>query len=137
MFLNCVLDKTVESPLDSKEFQPVHPKGNQSEYSLEGWCWSWNSNTLATWWKELNHLKRPWCWERLKAGGEGDNRGWDGWTASSTQWTWVCISSRSWQWTVRPGILQPMGLQRLGHDWVTELTWTDNILERKCIFHEQ
>ena len=53
--------------------------------SLEDWCWSWNSNTLATWCKELIHLKRPWCWERLRAGGEGDNRGWDGWMASSTR----------------------------------------------------
>ena len=59
------------------------------EYSLEGWCWSWNSNTLARWCKELTHWKRPWCWERLKAGGGGDNRGWDGWMASLTQWTWV------------------------------------------------
>ena len=57
------------------------------------WCWSWNSNTLATWWKELTHWKRPWCWERLRAGGEGDNRGWDGWMASSTQWTWVWVNS--------------------------------------------
>ena len=53
------------------------------------WCWSWNSNTLATWCKELTHLKRPWCGERLRAGGEGDNRGWDGWMASLTQWTWA------------------------------------------------
>ena len=53
------------------------------------WCWSWSSNTLATWCKELTHWKRSWCWERLKAGGEGDNRGWDGWMASPTQWTYV------------------------------------------------
>ena len=59
------------------------------EYSLEGWCWSWSSNTLATWWEELTLWKRPWCWERLKAGGEGANRRWDGWMASPTQWTWV------------------------------------------------
>ena len=58
------------------------------KYSLKNWCWSWNSNTLVTWCKELTHLKRPWCWERLKAGGEGDDRGWDGWMASPTQWTW-------------------------------------------------
>ena len=59
------------------------------------WCWSWNSNTLATWCEELTHLKRPWCWERLKVGGEGDDRGWDGGMASLTQWTWVWVSSRS------------------------------------------
>ena len=58
------------------------------EYSLEGLMLSWNSNTLATWCEELTHLKRPWCWERLKAGGKGDDRGWDGWMASTTQWTW-------------------------------------------------
>ena len=53
------------------------------------WCWSWNSSTLATWWEELTHWKRPWCWARLKAGGEGDDRGSDGWMASLTKWTWV------------------------------------------------
>ena len=65
------------------------------EYSLENWCWSWNSNTLATWCEGLTHLKRLWCWERLKAGGEGDNRGWDGCMASTTQWTWVWVDSGS------------------------------------------
>ena len=81
------------------------------------WCWSWNSNTLATWYKELTHLKRPRCWERLKAGREGDNRGWDGWMASLTQWTWVWVNSRSWWQTGRPGVLQSMGSQRVGHNW--------------------
>ena len=85
------------------------------------WSWSWSSNTLATWCKELAHLKRPWCWERLKVGGEGDNRGWDGWIASPTQWTWVWVSSRSWWWTGKPVVLQSMGSQRVGHDW---LNWT-------------
>ena len=70
------------------------------------WCWSWNSNTLATWCQGLTHLKRPWCWERLKAGGQGDDRGWDVWLASLTQWTWVWVNSRSWWWTGRPGVLQ-------------------------------
>ena len=65
------------------------------EYSLEGLCWSWSSNTLATWCEERTHWKRPWRWERLKAGGEGDDRGWDSWMASLTQWTWVCTSSGS------------------------------------------
>ena len=66
------------------------------EYSLKDWCWRWNSNTLATWCEKLTHLKRPWCWEVLKMGGKGDDRGWDGWMASPTQWTWVCINSCSW-----------------------------------------
>ena len=85
------------------------------------WCWSWNSNTLATWCEELTHWKKPWCWERLREGGEGDDRGWDGWMASSTQWTWVWVDSRSWWWTGRAGMLQFMGSQRVGHDWETEL----------------
>ena len=88
------------------------------------WCWSWNSSTLATWCKELTHLKRPWCWERLKAGGERDDRGWDGWMASPTWWTWVLVDSGSWWWTGRPGMLWFMGSQRVGHDWETELNWT-------------
>ena len=82
--------------------------------------WSWNSNTLATWCEELTHLKRPWFWERLKVGGEGDDRGWDGWLASPTQWTWVWVNSRSWWGTGRPGVLQFMGSQRVWHDWVSD-----------------
>ena len=89
------------------------------------WCWSWNSSTLATSCKELTHWKRLWCWEGLGAGGEGDDRGWDGWMASPTQWTWVWVNSRSWWWTGRPGVLRFMGLQRVGHDWATELNWTE------------
>ena len=86
------------------------------------WCWSWHSNTLATWCEELTHLKRPWFWEGLGT-GEGDDRGWDGWMASPTRWTWVWVNSRSWWWTGRPGVLWFMGWQRVGHDWVTELNW--------------
>ena len=81
--------------------------------------------TLATWYEELSHLKRPWCWERLRAEGEGDDRGWDGWMASPTQRTWVWVDSRSWWWTGRPGVLRFMGSQRVGHDWATELNWTE------------
>ena len=86
------------------------------------WCWSWNSNTLATWCEELTHWKRPWCWEELGAGGEGDDREWDGWMASLTRWTWVWVNSGSWWWTGRPGVLRFMGSQRVGHDWGTGLT---------------
>ena len=89
----------------------------------KNWCWSWNSNTLATSCKELTHWKRLWCWEGLGAGGEGDNRGWDGWMASRTWWTWVWVNSGSWWWTGRPGVLRFMGSQRVGHDWATELNW--------------
>ena len=89
------------------------------------WCWSWNANTLATWCEELTHLKRPWCWERLRAGGEGDDRGWDGWMASLTRWTRVCVEPGSWWWARRPGLLQFLGSQRVGHEWATELNWTE------------
>ena len=85
----------------------------------------WKSNTLATWCKELTHWKRPWCWERLKAGGEENDRGWNGWMESLTRWAWGWASSRSWWWTGKPGMLQSMGSQRVGHDWATELNWTD------------
>ena len=93
------------------------------EYLLKDWCWSWNSNTLATWCEELTHWKRPWCWERLKA-EEGDDRGCDGYMVSPTQWTWVWINSGSWWWTGRPSVLQSLGLQRVVHKWATELKGT-------------
>ena len=76
--------------------------------------------------EELTHWKRLWCWEGLGAGGEGDNRGWDGWMASPTWWTWVWVNSGSWCWTGRPGVLRFMGSQRVGHDWATELNWTES-----------
>ena len=93
--------------------------------SLEGLMLKQNSNTLATWWEELTHWKRPWCWERLRAVGEGDNRGWDGWMASPTWWTWVWVDSGSSWWTGRLGVLHFMGLQRVGHNWVAKLNWTE------------
>ena len=82
-----------------------------------------SSNSLATSCKELIHWRRPWCWERLKVGGEGDDRGWDGWMASPTQWTGVWAGSGSWWWTGRPDVLQSMGSPRVGHDWEIELNW--------------
>ena len=93
--------------------------------SLEGLMLKLKSNTLATWCKELTHWKRPWCWEGLGARGEGDDRRWDGWMASLTRWMWVWVKSGSWWWTGRPDVLQFMGSQRVGHNWVTELNWTD------------
>ena len=96
------------------------------------WCWSWNSSTLTTSCKQLTHWKGPWCWEGLGAGGEGDDRGWDGWMASPTRWTWVWVNSRSWWWTGRPGVLRFMGSQRVGHDWATELNWIGHL----CILNE-
>ena len=126
-----VLEKTLES---------LGLQGDQTSHFLKeinlnihwrDWCWCRSSNTLATWCKELTHFKRLWCWERLKAGGEGDDRGWDGWMASPTQWTWVWVSSRSWWWTGEPGMLQSMGSQSVGHDWATELNWGINLDQGK------
>ena len=124
MLLNCGVG---EDSWESHGLQgdPTSPSKRRSVLGVhwKDWCWSRNSSTLATWCKELTHLKRPWCWEGLRARGEGDDRGWDGWMASLTQWTWVWVNPRSWWWTGRPGIVQFMVLQRVGHDWVTELNW--------------
>ena len=96
-FWTVVLEKTLESPLDCKEIQPVHPKGDQSWIFIgRTEAEAKTPNTLATWCKELTHWKRSWCWERLRARGEGDVRGWDGWMASPNLWTWVWVSSGSW-----------------------------------------
>ena len=99
-------------------------KGISLEYSLEGLMLKQNSNTLATWCKELTYWKRPWCWEGLKVGEEGDDRGWDGWIVSLTRWTRLWANSgRSWR-TGKPSRLQSMGSQKVGHDWATELNTT-------------
>ena len=127
-FWTVVLEKTLESPLDCKEIQPVHPKGNQSSVFLGRTdAESWNSNTLASWCKEPTHWKRPWPWEGLGTGGEGDDRGWDGWMASLTQKTWVWLSGESWRRTGKPGMLRFTGSQRVRHDWATELNWTESV----------
>ena len=110
-FWTLVLEKTLESPLE------ISPG-----CSLEGLM-------LRLKLQYFGHLmwradwKRPWCWEGLGAGGEGDNRGWDGWMASSTRWMWVWVNSGGWWWTGRPGVLWFMVSQRVGHDWATELNW--------------
>ena len=122
-FWTLLLEKTHESPLDSKEIQPVNPKENQSWIFMEWLMVMLKLQFLDTWCEELIHWKRPWCWERLKSGAEEDDRGWDGWMASPTQWTWVWVNSRSWWWTGRPGMLQSVGSQRVRHYWATELNW--------------
>ena len=119
-----LLEKTLGSPLDCKEIKPVSPKGNQSwifigrtdaEY--------WSSSTLATWCEELTHSERPWCWERLKAGGEGDSRGWDGWMASATQWTWVWGNFRSWWWEAWRATVHGVTKSWMWLSNWTELNW--------------
>ena len=110
-FWTVVLEKTLESPLDFKDTQPVHPKGNQSWIFIERTDAS--AETPILWPPDVKNWlisKDSWRWERLKAGG-GDNRGWDGWMASLTQWIWVWVNCRSWWWTARPGMLQSMGSQ--------------------------
>ena len=117
-----LLEKTLESPWDRKEIQPVHPKGQQSWIVFERTNAEAETPILCppdakNWfiWKDPDAGKE-------KAGGEGDDRGWDGWMASLTQWTWVWANSGDWWWTGRPGVLWSMGSQRVGHDWMTELT---------------
>ena len=121
-FRTVVLEMILESPFTCKEIKSLHSKGNQSWIFIGRTDAEAEAPILWPRCEELTHSKRPWCWERLKA-GEGDDRGWDGWMASPTQWTWVWVSSRSWWWTGRPGMLQSMGLQRVGHNWATELNW--------------
>ena len=125
MLLNCGVGEDSWEPL-GLQGDPTSPSQRRSVLNIQwmDWCWSWNSNTLATWSKELTHFKRPWYWERLKVGGEEDDRGWDGWMPSPTLWTWVWVSSRSTWWTEKPDVLHSMGSQSVGHNWVTELKWT-------------
>ena len=118
----CFFELWCWSPLDCKEIQPVIAKGNQS------WIFIGRTDAEAEApilrpSEEPTHWKRPWCWERLKAGGEGSDRGWDGWMASLTRWAWVWVDSGSWWWTGNPTIMQSMGSQRVRHDWATELSW--------------
>ena len=124
MLLNCGVgeDSWVSLGLQG---DPTSPSYRRSLLGVhwKDWCWRWNSNPLATWCEEVIHWKRPWCWEGLGAGGEGDDRGWDGWMASLTQRTWVWVNSGSWWWTGWPGILRFMRSQRVGHDLATELNW--------------
>ena len=124
MLLNCGVGEDYWESL-GLQGDPTSPFWRRSVLGFlwKEWCWSWNSSTLATSCKELTHWKRLWCWEGLGAGGEGDDRGWDGWMASPTRWTWVWVNSEKWWWTGRPGVLQFMRSQRVGHDWETELNF--------------
>ena len=123
-FWTVMLGKTLESPLDYREIQPVHSKGNQS------WIFigriDVEAETPILWPPDSKNWligKDPDAGKDWR-GREGDDRGWDGWMASPTQWTWIWVNSRSWWWTGRPGVLQSMGSQRVRHDWATELNWT-------------
>ena len=123
-FWTVVLEKTLEGPLDCKKIQPVHPKGNQS------WIFIRRTDAEAEapilWLPDRKNWKRRWCWEKFKVGEEGEDRGWDGWVVSLTQWTWVWVGSGSWWWTKKPSVLKSMGHKESNK---TELlTWTELII---------
>ena len=126
MLLNCGVGEGSWKSIGQQGDKTSQPS-RKSTLNIHWKDWCWSSNTLATWCTESLHWywERPWYWERLRAGGKEDDRGWDGWMASPTQWTWVWVSSGSWWWTGRPGVLQSMRSQRVGHDWPTELNWTE------------
>ena len=113
------------SPLDCKEIQPVHSKGDQP-WVFFGRNYA-TAETPVLWPPHAKSwlIGKNWCWEGLEAGGEGDDRGWDSWMSSPTRLTWVWVNSGRWWWTGRPGVLRFMGLQRVGQDWATELNWTE------------
>ena len=134
MLLNCGVGEDSWESL-GLQGDPASPSYRKSVLNIhwKDWCWSWNSNTLAAWCKELTHLKRHWCWERLRAGGEGDDRGWDGWMAPPTRWTWVWPSSGSWWRTGKPGVLQSMGSQIVGHHGANELIAMYTNVKSLCV----
>ena len=115
-------------PWTARRFNQSILKEISPGISLEGMMLKLKLQYFGTSCEELTHWKRLWCWEGLGAGGKGDNRGWDGWMASRTQWTWVWVNSGSWRWTERPGVLQFIGSQKVRHDWATEVNWA----ELKC-----
>ena len=124
MLLNCGVGEDSWESLGLQR-DPTSPSWKRSVLGVhwKDWCWSWNSSTLATWCKELTHWKRPWCWERLKVGGEGDDRGWDGWLASLTQWTWVWVNSGSRWCTRKLACCSPWGHKEL--DMTEWPNWTE------------
>ena len=126
-FRTMVLEKTLERPLDCKGDQTSQSwRKSTLHIHWKDYCWSWNTDTLATWCKELTHLKRPWCWERLKVGGEGDDRGSDGWMASPMRWSWVWVGSMGWWWTEDLACCSLWG--RKESDVTERLNWTDDAL---------
>ena len=114
--------KLLRVPWTARRSNPSILKQISPEYLLEGLKLKRQYFDHLMW--RADSFERPWCWERLTVGGEGDNRGWDGWMASLTQWAWVWVNSGSWWRTGRPGVLQSMGSQRVGHDWA--LDWTEH-----------
>ena len=132
MLLNCgVGRRLLRVPWTARRSNQSILKEINPEYSLERLMLKLKLQYFGHLVWKLTPWERPWCWERLKGGGEGDNRGWDGWMVSLTQWIWVWTSSGSWWWTGKPGVLQSMGMQSARHDWATMLNWTDRYLRRR------
>ena len=124
-FWTVVLEKTLESPLDCKEIQPVHPKGDQSWVFIGKLMLKLKVQYFGHLMWSADSFEKTLMLGKMKAGGEGDDRGWDRWMASPVQWTWAWVNSRSWWWTGRSGVLRFMESQRFRHVWVTELNWTE------------
>ena len=130
-----VLDKTLESPLDCKEIQLVHSEDQPWDFFGRNDA---KAETPVLWPPHAKSwlIEKDWCWEGLGAGGEGDDRRWDGWMASLTRWMWVWVDSGSWWWTGRPGMLRFMGSLRVGQDWATELNWRKNTESTRNVKHQ-
>ena len=137
-FWTVVLEKTLESPLGCKEIQQVHPKEINTESSLEGLMLKLKLQYFGHLMRRTDSLEKTLLLGKAEGGRRKVNRGWDGWMASPTQWTWVWVNSGSWWWTGRHGMLQSMGSQRVRHDWVTELNWTEHVRPKlpNYPFHE-
>ena len=119
MLLNYGVGENSRVPWTARWSNQYILKEISPEYSLEGLMLKLKLQYFGHLMRRMTHLKRPWCWERLKVGRKGDDRGWDGWLASPTQWTWVWVNSESCWQTGWCGVLQSMWLQRFGHDWAT------------------
>ena len=127
-----MLERLLRVPWTARRSNQSILKEISSGYSLEGLMLKLKLQYFGHLMRRADSFEiRPWCWERLRAGGEGDDRGWDGWMASPTWWTWVWVDSGSWWWIGKPGVLRFMGSQRVGHDWATELNWTEGEEEKK------
>ena len=124
----CCWRRLLRVPWTARRFNQSIQRRSVLSVHWKDWCWSWNSSTLTTSCEELTHWNRPWCWEGLRAGGEGDNRRWDDWMASPIRWTWVWVNSGSWWWTGRPGMLSFMGSQRVGLGWLNWIAY-QNLLK--------
>ena len=137
-FWTVLLEKTLRVPWTARRSNQSILKKISHKYSLEGLMLKLKLLYFGHLMWRADSLKRPWCWERMKARGERDDRGWDDWMASPTQWTWIWVNSGSWWWTGKPGVLQSIGSQIVGQNWATELNWTEyNCVLLTCAVYGQ